>query len=117
MSNTSTNIIVTVNIIEGVPTFLYEPSGTIHVTEATDVTFTLSDACSPRLSFEQPLIAYVPVNEQRDITPSVESEGQVLRLIDTDVDEETICIQLVVTDEYSNSYASPDPRIVNKPPQ
>lgn len=117
MSKTSKNIIVTVNIIEGVPTFLYQPSGKIQITEATDVIFTLSGACSPHLSFEQPLIAYVPMNEKRDITPSVESEGQVLRLIDTDVDEETICIQLVVTDEYSNSYASPDPRIVNKPPQ
>jgi hypothetical protein len=115
MSNTNQNIAVTVNITEGVAAFSYSPDGPITVTEATDVIFTLSGTCNPSVSFESPLIAYVPVNESRDITPNVSSDGQVLTLVDTDVDEETICIQLVVKDTYGNSYASPDPRIVNKP--
>ncbi|MFQ3192642.1 MAG: hypothetical protein ACI936_003794 [Paraglaciecola sp.] len=115
MSNTSQCIAVTVKIVEGVAAFSYSPPGTITVTETTDVIFTLSNTCSPSVSFESPLVAYVPVDESRDITPSVSSNGQVLTLIDTDVDKETICVQLVVKDTYGNSYASPDPRIVNKP--
>ena len=113
MSNETINIAVTVNISAGLPSFSYSPDGSIIVTEASDVIFTLTD-CNPRLSFASPLISYVPVDAPRDINSNLTNENQTLTLSDTDADIETIGIQLVVVDAYGNAYASPDPRIINK---
>lgn len=109
----SENISVTVNITEGVASFSYLPDGPIIVTENTDVVFTLS-GCNPAVIFEAPLISYVPVDASKDITASLSNENQTLTLSDTDADSETIGVQLVVQDIYGNTYASPDPKIINR---
>jgi hypothetical protein len=116
MSKPSQNISVTVNINEGAATFSYYPDGQIIVTETTDVIFILSETCSPALSFEEPLISYVPADASRDITPSLSENNQKLTLSDTDIDREVIGVQLVVKDTYGNTYASPDPKIINRGP-
>tara|TARA_R110000868_G_scaffold115825_6_gene309073 strand:+ start:288 stop:632 length:345 start_codon:yes stop_codon:yes gene_type:complete len=113
MSNETINIAVTINVSAGLPSFSYFPDGPIIVSEATDVVFTLTD-CSPALSFDAPLISYVPTNASRDINAVVSLDAQTLTLSDTDADSETIGVQLVVVDAYGNAYASPDPRIINK---
>jgi hypothetical protein len=112
----SENISVTVNITEGIASFSYSPDGPIIVTENTDVVFTLS-GCNPAVTFEAPLISYVPVDASRDINPSLTNGNQTLTLSDTDADIETIGVQLVVQDIYGNTYASPDPRIINTGPR
>ena len=114
MSNASKNITVTVNIVEGIPTFSYAPDGPIIVTESTDVIFTLSNTSNPAVSFKRPLISYVPVDASRDITSSISEDKQSLTLCDTDIDQEVIGVQLVIKDKYGNTYASPDPQIINR---
>jgi hypothetical protein len=106
---------VTVIITQGEAMFSYAPDGPIIVTETTDVVFTLSE-CNPALSFEEPLMSYVPANASRDIVPSLSANKQTLTLSDTDIDQEVIGVQLVVKDTYGNTYASPDPRIINRGP-
>lgn len=113
MSKPSININVTVSITDGVASFNYSPDGPINVTKSTNVVFSLSSACSPQVSFEEPLIAYVPADASHDITTSLSDENKTLTLSDTDIDQEQICVQLVVMDLNENSYASPDPRILN----
>ncbi|MGO4891352.1 DP-EP family protein [Flavobacterium sp. W21_SRS_FM6] len=107
------NVNVTVNITEGVASFSYSPDGPYIVSENCDVVFTLSD-CSPAVTFEKPLISYVPVDTPKDITATLSNANQTLTLSDTDADVETIGVQLVVKDNYSNAYASPDPQIINR---
>ncbi|AGH47122.1 DP-EP family protein [Paraglaciecola psychrophila] len=114
MSNSSKNITVTVTIVEGVPTFSYAPDGPIIVTESTDVIFTLSNTSHPAVSFKEPLISYVPVDASRNITLSLSADEQSLTLRDTDIDKEVIGVQLVIKDAYRNTYASPDPQIINR---
>lgn len=111
----SINVSVTVNISNGEASFSYAPDGPYSVTETTDVVFTLS-GCVPDLAFKNPLISYVPVDASRDITPVLSNGNQTLTLSDTDADSETIGIQLVVQDTYGNTYASPDPKIINRGP-
>ena len=114
MTQANTEIKVTVTIIEGVPNFSYNPDGPIIVTETTDVNFILTDTSNPSVIFEEPLISYLPVNASRDITPSLSEDNLVLTLSDTDIDQEVIGVQLVIKDAYGNTYASPDPRIINR---
>ncbi|MCF2948994.1 DP-EP family protein [Paraglaciecola aquimarina] len=111
----SQNISTTVNITNGIATFNYHPEGIINVTQESDVIFSLSAECSPAVSFKQPLTAYIPIDATKDVTPNLSSDGQSLTLSDSDIDQETICIQLVVEDAHGNQYASPDPRMVNYP--
>jgi hypothetical protein len=114
MSNSSKNITVTVTIVEGVPTFSYAPDGPIIITESTDVIFILSNTSRPAVSFKEPLISYVPVDASRDITSSLSADKQSLTLSDIDIDQEVIGVQLVIKDIYGNTYASPDPQIINR---
>ncbi|MFT2089739.1 DP-EP family protein [Paraglaciecola sp. 2405UD69-4] len=114
MSSSPINVSVTVTIKEGVVTFSYDPVGPYQVTVSTDVVFTLSSTCNPNLLFLEPLISYVPVDAPKDINPSITPDKQTLTLSDTDVDEETIGVQLVVQDSHQNTYASPDPQIINR---
>lgn len=115
VSEPNITISVTVSVDNGMASFSYVPEGQIKVTHASDVTFTLSEDCDPNLQFLMPLIAYVPANTARDITASLSADHLSITLMDTDADQEEIAIQLVVQDNYGNTYASPDPRIVNKP--
>jgi hypothetical protein len=115
MSKARKNITVTVNITNGIASFSYLPDDNINIIESTDVVFTLSDSDSTDLSFAAPLVAYVPIDASRDITANLSEDKQILTLSDTDLDQEEIAVQLVVQDIYGNTYASPDPRIVNKP--
>lgn len=115
MSQANKNITVTVTINNGIASFSYLPDGHITITESTDVIFTLNNSDNTELSFAAPLLAYVPAEASRDITASLSEDKQTLTLSDTDLDQEEIAVQLVVQDTYGNAYASPDPRIVNKP--
>jgi hypothetical protein len=111
MSKTTKSISVTVSVANGIASFFYAPDGLIEVTESTDIVFDLVD--SPALSFETPLMAYVPVGASRDIAYGISKKKTRLTLSDTDLDKEQIAVQLVVEDKYGNQYASPDPRILN----
>jgi hypothetical protein len=115
MSKAIKNITVTANITDGIASFSYLPDGNINITGSTDVVFTLSNLDSKNLSFAAPLVAYIPIGAYRDITANLSEDKQILTLSDTDLDQEEIAVQLVVQDRYGNTYASPDPRIVNKP--
>jgi hypothetical protein len=114
MSDSTIDISVTVVITDGEATFSYIPEGPYQVSVSTNLAFTLSGTCNPTLSFLDPLMSYVPVDASRDITPDISEDKQILTLCDTDIDEETIGVQLVVQDSHGNNYASPDPKIINR---
>ena len=112
MSNPSKNIDVVITIANGIASFSYSPEGNIEITECIDIIFSLN--VTSKLKFKKPLIAYVPSNVSGDIDAKRSKNKQKLTLSDTDLDSEQIAVQLVIEDEYGNTYASPDPRIINR---
>ena len=117
MSKSIININVTVEIANGIASFSYSPDGNIQVSKSTDIIFTLNGTYDPALSCLEPLIAYVPESSSRDITASLSTDKLSVILSDTDIDKEEIAVQLLVIDTYGNTYASPDPRIINTGPR
>lgn len=67
------------------------------------------------LIFVDPTITNDPAG---DISYQIKDEKQVLELLDTDVDQEDICLILNVAQASTPTviYPSPDPQIKNKPP-
>ncbi|GGD74933.1 DP-EP family protein [Lacimicrobium alkaliphilum] len=112
---------VTVDISVTPPVFtIYNQQGhidnnPINVTENnTRIIYRLKDN-NDGLKFIAPEVSDDP---HGDITPSISEDGQTLTITDSDADNETICVRLVVIQANSpdTHYVSQDPQIRNRPP-
>lgn len=124
MSNTDSptfNFTVAVNIDVSPPTFtIFDSTGSpttapVEVTvNNTQIIYTLVNNTQD-LIFVQPDISDDPNN---DLSYIISSDGQILTITDSDVDQENICLKLVVAQSNTPSvtYTSPDPTIKNVPP-
>ena len=124
MSNTDAptfNFTVAVNIEVSPATFtIFDSTGSpttapVEVTvNNTQIVYTLVDNTQD-LIFVQPDISDDPNN---DLSYVISSDGQTLTITDSDVDQENICLKLVVAQSTTPTvtYTSPDPTIKNRPP-
>ncbi|WP_088330280.1 DP-EP family protein [Lacimicrobium sp. SS2-24] len=112
---------VSVDITTTPPLFtIYDQQG--HATDApvdvtqlnTPVTYTLQDN-QDNLNFVTPEITG---DKYGNLDPTISSDGQTLTLMDSDNDNETLCVRLVVVqgDTHAPRYVSQDPQIRNRPP-
>lgn len=111
---------VSVNITTNPATFvIYNESGEpteepVEVTVSnTQIIYTLVDNTQD-LIFVQPDISDDP---HHDLSYEISADGQTLTITDSDVDQENICLKLVVAQSGTPTvtYTSPDPRIKNRP--
>lgn len=90
-----------------------EPSnGSVSVT--VPMTKIVYQLVTEGLTFTDPKITNDP---DGDLTYEFSNGNRTLTITDSDADDETICLKLVVKDITGTTYTSPDPSIDNKPPQ
>ncbi len=86
-------------------------SGDITVTHSETVVYTLINSAG--VIFDLPEVTNDPAN---NISSVVSEDGRVLSISDTDRNQETICIKLVVTNPANGAkVVSPDPQYRNIP--
>jgi hypothetical protein len=109
---------VDINVIPPIFTFYNEKgqptdgSVTTEVNEPITITYTLK---SSGFTFTTPSITN---NFDNDVTYNIQEGGQQLIITDSAQDKINMGLQLIVTENSTGQrYASPDPRIKNKPSQ